>query len=153
MTCIRALNHATPRQPWHLQPPNNEMDEKYEIMTKLQINNMLQNQNDTILVIILEVAFSILRRGKGKAMKLQMTKPRRGAKPYVGVPHFPTRIKGTNLVSINNPQTHFSIVLMCYNIECLHFMQSYKPHVQWFKLATPKSIQGISITYIAYYRL
>ena len=76
--------------------------------------------------------------GKWEISDQKMTKPRRGAKPYVGVPHFPTRIKGTNLVSINNPQTHFSIVLMRYNIECLHLMQSYKPHVQLFKLTTPK---------------
>ena len=28
------------------------------------------------------------------------------------------------------------------------FHANFKPHVQWFKIATPKSIQGISITYI-----
>ena len=89
-------------------------------MIKLQTNNMLQNQNDTIPVIILEVTFSVLHRGKGQGMKLQMTKPHCEAKLYVGLPQFPMQIKSTKLVSINDPQTHFSKVHNRFNIECLH---------------------------------
>ena len=107
----------------------------------------------TILVIQMEVTFTILRRAERKQQTKRNDQAHRGAKPYVGLPLSPMHINCAILLATIKTQTHFPIVLMHCIIECLHGMQSLNPNVYRFKpcynFDTPNSVQRISIIYIA----